>query len=156
MKNRDILEHFFSALQRADTDALSYYYDSEVHYNCPLYGLLQGDAVMARWKLFFSEVSDYSFSFGNIQLLDEEYATVDCEASYLFIPSGKKIIHPYKAFLRIQHDKITEQSDAYSLQRWAAQAFGFSATLIGWTGWYQRRLQKKFRKKLQSNKANHL
>ena len=42
---------------------------------------------------------DFSLTFSNIQLLDEEYATCNWVATYTFSKTGRKVVNNIKAFM---------------------------------------------------------
>ena len=91
---------------------------------------------------------DFSLTFSNIQLLDEEYATCNWVATYTFSKTGRKVVNNIKAFMKLKDGKIIEHSDAFNLSKWAARHLGWKGVLFGWTGFMKRKVQKNARKNL--------
>ena len=100
------------------------------------------------WEMLCRNAKEFSLTFSNIQLLDEEYATCNWVATYTFSRTGRKVINSIKAFMKLKDGKIIEHSDAFKLSKWAAQALGWKGVLLGWTGFMKRKIQKNARKNL--------
>jgi len=95
-----------------------------------------------------TNAKDFSLSFSNIQLLDEEYATCNWTATYTFSQTGKKVVNNIKAYMKLKDGLIIEHSDAFKLSKWAAQALGWKGVMFGWMGWMKRRIHQNARKNL--------
>ena len=91
---------------------------------------------------------DFSLTFSNIQLLDEEYATCNWTATYTFSKTGRKVVNHIKAFMKLKDGQIIEHSDAFKLSKWAAQALGWKGAFFGWTGFMKKKIQNNARKNL--------
>ena len=100
------------------------------------------------WEMLCTSARDFSLSFSNIQLLDEEYATCNWTATYTFSKTGNRVVNNIKAFMKLKDGKIIEHSDAFRLSTWIGQALGWKGRLFGWMGWMKRAVQKNARKKL--------
>jgi hypothetical protein len=100
------------------------------------------------WEMLCKNAKDFSLTFSNIQLLDEEYATCNWTATYTFSKTGRRVINYIKAFMKLKDGKIIEHSDGFKLSKWAAQALGFKGVLLGWTGFMKRKIQQNARKSL--------
>lgn len=125
-------------------------YSDDIVFSDPAFGLLEGDEAKAMWEMLCKRGTDLHLDYSNIQLLDEEYATCDWVAKYTFTGTGRKVVNRIKAHMRIKEGKITEHSDAFKLSKWAAQALGWKGTLLGWTGFMKRKIQKNARKNLKA------
>ena len=95
-----------------------------------------------------ANAKDFSLSFFDIELLDEEYATCKWKATYTFSKTGRKVTNSIKAYMRLKDGAIIEHSDAFRLSTWLAQAFGWKGLVFGWTGFMKRAVQKNARKNL--------
>jgi hypothetical protein len=100
------------------------------------------------WEMLCRNAQEFSLTFSNIQLLDEEYTTCNWVATYTFSKTGRKVVNNIKAFMKCKDGLIVEHSDAFKLSKWAAQALGWKGALFGWMGWMKR--------KIQSNAKNNL
>jgi len=146
--NKQVIEQFYSAFQQLDHRAMNSCYSDDIVFSDPAFGLLRGDEAKAMWEMLCTNAKDFSLTFSNIQLLDEEYATCNWVASYTFSKTGRKVVNHIKAFMKLKDGKIIEHSDAFKLSKWAAQALGFKGVLFGWTGFMKRRIQLNARKSL--------
>ncbi len=148
MANQDLIEKFYSAFQKLDYQTMNSCYSDDIVFSDPVFGLLRGEEVKYMWEMLCTNAKDFSLTFSNIQLLDEEYATCNWVATYTFTKTGRKVVNNIKAFMRFKDGKIIEHSDAFKISRWASQALGVKGSLFGWTGFMKRGIQKMARKNL--------
>ena len=158
--NTDIISKFYSAFQQLDHQAMNSCYSDDIVFNDPVFGLLRGDEAKAMWEMLCKNAKDFSLTFSNIQLLDEEYATCNWVATYTFSKTGNKVVNKIKAFMKLKDGKIIEHSDAFRLSTWIGQALGWKGKLFGWMGWMKRKVQKNARKNLvkfieRKNQSDH-
>lgn len=146
--NVDVISKFYTAFQKLDYQTMNSCYSDDIVFNDPAFGLLRGDEAKAMWEMLCKNAKDFSLTFSNIQLLDEEYATCNWVAIYTFSKTGRRVINNIKAFMKLKDGKIIEHSDGFKLSRWAAQALGFKGVLLGWTGFMKRKIQQNARKNL--------
>jgi hypothetical protein len=123
-------------------------YSDDIVFNDPAFGILRGDEARAMWEMLCKNAKDFSLTFSNIQLLDEEYATCNWIATYTFSRTGRRVVNNIKAHMLLKDGKIIEHSDGFKLSKWAAQALGFKGVLLGWTGFMKRKIQQNARKNL--------
>jgi ketosteroid isomerase-like protein len=145
---KKVIEKFYTAFQRLDYVTMNACYSDDIIFSDPVFLTLQGDEVRAMWEMLCRNAKDFTLTFSDIELLDEEYATCQCTAIYTFSKTGRRVTNHIKAFMRIRDGKIIEHSDAFRLSTWIAQAFGWKGFLFGWTGFMKRAVQKKARKRL--------
>lgn len=146
--NQQVIEQFYSAFQKLDYRAMNSCYSEDIVFSDPAFGLLRGDEARYMWEMLCTNARDFSLTFSNIQLLDEEYATCNWVANYTFSKTGRKVVNHIKAFMKLKDGKIIEHSDAFKLSTWAAQALGWKGALLGWTGFMKRKIQQNARKNL--------
>lgn len=146
--NKQVIANFYTAFQKLDHQAMNSCYSEDIVFSDPAFGLLRGEEAKAMWEMLCTNAKDFSLTYSNIQLLDEEYATCNWVASYTFSKTGRKVVNHIKAFMKLKDGKIIEHSDAFKLSKWAAQALGFKGVLFGWTGFMKRRIQLNARKSL--------
>ena len=148
--NEVLISRFYMAFQQLDYKTMQDCYSDNPVFSDPVFGLLQGQEVKAMWEMLCKNAKNFSLSFSNIQLLDEEYATCNWTAKYTFTKTGRKVVNKVKAHMRIKNGKIIEHSDAFRLSEWAAQALGLPGILFGWTGFVKRKIRKNARKNLEA------
>ena len=116
-------------------------YSEHPVFNDPVFGIIEGEEVRAMWEMLCKNARDFSLTFSNIQLLDEEYATCNWTASYTFSKTGRKVVNEIKAYMRIQNGKITEHTDYFKFWKWSRQALGISGLLLGWSGYLKNKVR---------------
>lgn len=147
--NAQIIETFYTAFQKLDHQTMNSCLSDDIIFSDPAFGLLEGDDVKAMWEMLCRHAFDFKLTFSNIELLDEEYATCNWTASYIFSKTGRKVVNHIKAYMRFKDGKIIEHSDGFKLSKWAAQAFGWKGELFGWTNFMKKRIQMNARKSLE-------
>ena len=146
--HKELIERFYTAFQKLDYTTMNNCYSDDIMFSDPAFGMLRGDEVKSMWEMLCTRAKDFSLTFSNIQLLDEEYATCNWVATYIFTGTGRKVVNSIKAHMRIKDGKIIEHSDAFKLSKWAAQALGWKGALLGWTSFMKRKIQQNARKNL--------
>ncbi len=146
--NSEVISKFYTAFQQLDHQTMNSCYSGDIVFNDPAFGLLRGDEAKYMWEMLCKNAKDFSLTFSNIQLIDEEYATCNWVATYTFSKTGRKVVNYIKAYMKLKDGKIIEHSDAFKLSNWAAQALGFKGVLFGWTGFMKRKIQQNARKSL--------
>lgn len=146
--NKNLVERFYDSFSKLDADSMNDCYAAHPIFNDPAFGVLQGDEVRAMWKMLCKNARDFSLSYSNIQLLDEEYATCDWVATYTFSKTGRKVVNRIKAHMRIQEGKITEHSDLFDIWKWSSQALGLPGKLLGWSGYMKNKIRYNAKKGL--------
>lgn len=146
--NTDIIDKFYTAFQKLDYQTMNSCYRDDILFNDPAFGILRGEEAKSMWEMLCKNAKDFSLTYYNIQLLDEEYATCSWVARYTFSKTGRKVVNSIKAHMLLKDGKIIEHSDAFKLSKWAAQALGLKGVLLGWTGFMKRKIQQNARKNL--------
>ncbi|MEN9686710.1 MAG: hypothetical protein RLZZ28_2496 [Bacteroidota bacterium] len=141
--NEETIHHFYTAFQQLDYAAMQRCYSDDAVFNDPAFGLLDAHETRAMWEMLCKRAKDFSLTYGNIQLLDEEYATTDWAASYLFSRSGRRIVNRITAHMRFKDGLIIEHTDAFDIYKWSRQAFGLPGLLLGWTSFMHKKIQRK-------------
>lgn len=149
MNHTEIINRFYTAFQQLDYKTMQSCYSDDAVFSDPAFGLLDTAHTRAMWEMLCKRAKDFSLVYGNIQLLDEEYATCDWTASYVFSATGRRVVNKVRAHMRLKDGKIIEHSDAFAIYRWSRQALGIPGLLFGWTAWMNRRVQKQARTSLE-------
>lgn len=147
--NEALIRRFYTAFQQLDYATMQQCYSSDAIFNDPVFGILQGYEVPAMWEMLCKNAKDFSLSFSDIQLLDEEYATCRWTAVYTFSKTGRRVTNNIKAHLRIQNGFITEHTDQFNFHQWSRQALGLPGLLLGWSGYLKNKVRANARKNLE-------
>jgi len=153
-ENKRLIERFYSAFQKLDYSTMQNCYSEHPIFNDPVFGILEGEEVGGMWEMLCKNARDFSLSFSNIQLLDEEYATCNWTANYTFSKTEKKVVNHIKAYMRIQNGKITEHTDHFNFWKWSRQALGIPGLLLGWSSYLKRKVRINAHKGLEKFLAN--
>ncbi len=148
--NEALIVKFYTAFQQLDYTTMQQCYSDDAIFNDPAFGLMDADHTRAMWKMLCTRAKDFSLRFGDIKILDEEYATCKWEADYLFSQTGRKVHNTITAHMRIQNGLITEHTDDFNLYRWSRMALGLKGILLGWTGFVQNKIRLNARRSLEN------
>lgn len=155
--NKQIIEKFYSAFQKLDHKTMNECYAEDIVFSDPAFGLLKGDEARRMWEMLCTNARDFSLTFSDIEMLDEEYGTCKWTANYTFSKTGRKVVNHIKAYMKLYEGKIIEHSDAFRLSTWIGQALGWKGVLFGWSGFMKKAVQRSARKSLENfmrNKKN--
>lgn len=152
--NEALITKFYTAFQKRDYSIMQSCYADDIIFNDPAFGILHGDEAKAMWQMLCTNAKDFELSFGNIELLDEEYATCKWTAKYTFSKTGRKVVNNIKAHLRIQNGVITEHTDDFNLYKWSRQALGLPGILLGWSGFMEQKIGNNAKNNLQKFMKN--
>jgi hypothetical protein len=148
--NKQLIERFYNAFQKLDYSVMQDCYSAHPIFNDPVFGIIEGDDVRAMWKMLCKNAKDFSLTYGNIQLLDEEYATCNWTATYTFSRTRRRVVNNIKAHMRIQQRKITEHTDYFDFWKWSRQALGITGLLLGWSGYLKHKVRINALRNLRS------
>jgi len=139
--NTQVIETFYSAFQKLNYSKMQDCYSEHPVFNDPVFGILEGEEVKGMWEMLCKNAKDFSLTYSNIELLDEEYATCRWKATYTFSKTRRKVTNDIKAYMRIQNGKITEHTDFFDFWKWSRQALGVPGWLLGWSGYLKNKVR---------------
>ena len=145
--NEAVIDRFYKAFQKLDYKSMQDCYAEDIIFNDPVFGILEGDKARAMWEMLCKQAKNFSLTYSDIQLLDEQYATCNWIATYTFSKTGRQVVNKIKAHMRLQDGKIVEHTDQFNLRKWCRQALGLPGVLFGWSSL----LQNKVRSQAQRN-----
>jgi ketosteroid isomerase-like protein len=139
--NEELITRFYAAFQQKDYATMQGCYSDDAIFNDPAFGILTDGMVKDMWEMLCKNARDFSLTFSNIQLLDEEYATCNWVANYTFSKTNRPVCNQIKAHMRIQNGKITEHTDHFDIWKWSRQALGVPGLLLGWSGFMKSKIR---------------
>ncbi|MBC7850826.1 MAG: nuclear transport factor 2 family protein [Chitinophagaceae bacterium] len=148
-RNTAVIENFYSAFQRLDYRTMNSCYSDDIMFNDPVFGVLQGDVAKSMWEMLCKSAKDFTLTYSNILLLDDEYATCNWTARYTFSKTKRPVINQIKAHMRLIDGEIVEHTDQFDLWKWSRQALGFPGLLFGWSGYIKNKVAIAARKNLE-------
>jgi ketosteroid isomerase-like protein len=146
--NEQIIERFYTCFAQLDWEGMTALYSDDIIFSDPVFGLLQGAEAKAMWEMLCKQAKDLTLTFSEVRA-DDEYGTCQWVANYTFSATGKKVTNRIKAHMRLVDGKIIEHTDEFGLYRWMRMALGLPGTLLGWSGFMQKKVKNGARQKLQ-------
>ena len=148
--NESILFKFFKAFENVNTIEMCACYHPKIQFNNPIFGSLTTNEVCDMWQMLMdSSVKNLKINFSEIQA-NEYSGTVQWIAKYNFGKKNRKIIHKIQGQFTFKEGFIIKHTDNFDFWKWSMQAYGWKGYLLGWTGFFQKKIQQNA---IQSLKA---
>ena len=141
--NENTIVKFYTAFANADFKTMSECYAKEVHFRDPAFGTLTGEQVTMMWKMLLER------SNGNLKVIfsdckaNEFTGSAHWQATYLFTKTNRTVINKIIAQFQFKDGLIIKQVDDFNIWKWSKQAFGITGYLLGWTGYFQKKIREK-------------
>lgn len=151
-----LIHKFYSAFNDLDVDTMVSCYHKDIHFEDPGFGVLKGERACNMWRMLVGSQKgkDFKVSFSDIQA-NQESGSAHWEAQYNFSKTGRRVHNKIDAKFKFKDGLIIEHIDHFNLYTWSKEALGGSAYLIGWTGFFKKKLQEQTHKTLsQFEKKN--
>ena len=81
---------------------------------------------------------------------NETHGKARWEAYYTFGKKERKVHNVINAEFQFKDGKIINHVDKFNLYKWAKKALGFKGFLVGWTAYFERKLNQKTQKQLSN------
>ena len=144
---QELITIFYSHFQQGNWKGMLGCYHEEVFFYDPVFGNLEGRQVRAMWEMLLSGAQGLQLSFDHVEAADG-YGSCDWVASYIYTPTGKKVVNKARAHFFFSDGKIAEHQDDFNLWKWSSQALGMKGFLFGWTSTWQNEVRNKARRSL--------
>ncbi len=141
--NEATIAKFYTAFANADAVKMSECYHSKVQFRDPAFGLLKEDQVYKMWEMLLKK------SKGNIKIEFSEVKADDFVgsaywiATYNFSKTNRNVVNHVFAEFQFQDSLIIKHTDTFDVWKWSKQAFGITGYLLGWTGFFQKKIQQQ-------------
>ncbi len=99
------------------------------------------------WEMLCVRGKDLRLEFKNIQTNGAQ-ASAEWIAYYTFSVTGRKVVNHVKASFLIENGKIVKHTDVFNFYKWSRQALGIPGTLLGWTGFFKKKVRQGAMKSL--------
>jgi len=149
-KDHNIIKQFYQAFERLDGDHMAACYHNHITFTDPAFGTLRGEDAKNMWRMLCSsqQGKDFKVKASSIQI-SEDKGSAHWEAHYSFGKEKRKVHNIINAQFEIKDGKIIKHIDDFDLYRWSKQAMGMKGYLMGWTGFFQKKLQEQTHMRLQ-------
>ena len=74
---------------------------------------------------------------------DEHSGSCRLEAHYTLSSTGRKVHNIIDAEFQFKDGLIIKHTDSFEFYRWAKMGFGFTGWLLGWTSFFQKKVQAR-------------
>jgi hypothetical protein len=141
--NENLITKFYTAFANADAKTMSECYHPKVHFIDPAFGLLKDQQVSDMWTmLILRSKGNLKIEFSNIKA-DDLTGSANWVATYNFSKTNRNVVNRISAEFTFQDGLIIKHIDNFDVYKWSKQAFGLSGYLLGWTGFFQNKIQEQ-------------
>lgn len=143
IENEKTLIKFYTAIANADTKTMCKFYHGDIQFRNPVLGLLKGNDVCDMWKMLIKKSKgEIKIEFSNIKAT-EYIGSAQWIATYNFSQTNRKVVNVIQSQFQFKDGLIIKQTDEFDTWKWSKQAFGTTGYLLGWTGFFQKKIQKQ-------------
>jgi hypothetical protein len=131
-------------------------YHKNVIFSDPAFGTLTGDDARNMWRMLLERSQgDLKITFSDV-MADEKTGSAKWRAEYTFGQTGQKVVNEITARFEFADGKIIKHTDSFDVWKWSRQALGFKGLLLGWSSFFQRKLNQQTNSQLKkySTKRN--
>ncbi len=146
--NQDLIHTFYAAFDQRDFKTMQSLYADHATFSDPVFTQLDSAGVKAMWEMLLTSAKDLKVSVGNVTA-NEAGGACTWEAFYTFSTTGRKVHNIIQAQFTFANGKIVKHVDRFDFYRWSRMAFGATGVLLGWTSFFQRKVQATANGKLR-------
>jgi ketosteroid isomerase-like protein len=147
--NAETIQRFYTAFAARDAAGMAACYADDVVFSDMAFGELRGAKAGAMWQMLCERGKDLKIEFRDVEA-DDRSGKAHWEAWYTFARTGRKVHNVIDASFEFRDGKIVRHTDSFDLWRWSRQAIGPAGLLLGWTGFFARKLQAQAGQQLES------
>lgn len=141
--NEVLITKFYTAFANADAKTMCECYHPKVHFVDPAFGLIKEEQVSDMWKmLILKSKGNIKIEFSDIKA-DDFTGRAKWIATYNFSKTNRNVINRVSAEFTFQDGLIIKHIDSFDVYKWSKQAFGVTGYLLGWTGFFQKKIQEQ-------------
>jgi hypothetical protein len=141
--NENLIAKFYTAFANADAKTMSECYHPKVHFIDPAFGLLKEEQVSDMWEMLISRSKgNLKIEFSDIKA-DDFSGAAKWVAAYNFSKTNRNVINRVSAEFVFQDGLIIKHTDSFDVWKWSKQAFGVTGYLLGWTGFFHKKIQEQ-------------
>lgn len=141
--NESLITKFYTAFANADAKTMSECYHPKIHFIDPAFGLLKEDQVSDMWKMLIQKSKgNIKIEFSDIKA-DDFSGSARWIATYNFSKTNRQVINNIRAEFVFQDGLIIKHTDSFDVWKWSKQAFGPTGYLLGWTGFFHKKIKEQ-------------
>lgn len=138
---KELITKFYTAFTELDAETMVTCYHPDVVFYDPAFGELKGTRAGNMWRMLCTSQKGKGLTVrhSNVEA-NETKGSANWEAEYNFSKTGRQVHNIIKAEFEFKDGLIIKHTDYFNLHRWAGQAMGLSGQLLGWTGFFKKKL----------------
>lgn len=141
--NENLIAKFYTAFANADAKTMSECYHPKVHFVDPAFGLLKEQEVSLMWEmLILKSKGNIKIEFSDIKA-DDFTGSAKWKATYNYSKTNRKVVNKISAQFVFKDGLIIKHTDSFDIWKWSKQAFGITGYLLGWTGFFQNKINEQ-------------
>ena len=146
---KDVLEKFYLSFEKLDAEGMAACYHDAIEFEDPAFGILKGEKAKNMWRMLCESQKGKNFKikYSGIEILNDK-GKAHWEAYYSFGKTGRKVHNVINAEFEFKDGKIIKHVDNFNLYKWSKQALGIQGLMLGWTGFFKKKLHKQTNKML--------
>lgn len=137
----NLITKFYQSFNNLDAESMALCYHDEIIFEDPGFGVLKGEKAKNMWRMLCDSQKgkDFKVIFSDIKANGSQ-GSAHWEAFYHFSKTGRKVHNKIDATFEFKDGLIVKHTDVFDLHKWSQQALGFSGLLLGWTGFFKKKL----------------
>lgn len=141
--NQNTVIKFYTALGNANATEMCKCYHPKIQFRDPIFGLLKGNDVCQMWKMLIKKSKgDLKIDYSEVKA-DDYLGSASWTATYRFSKTNRKVINSISTKFQFKDGLIIKQNDDFDIWKWSKQALGIKGSLLGWTRFFQKQIQKQ-------------
>lgn len=154
--NEIIISNFYTAFSNGDATKMESFYHSEIQFRDPVFGLLKGKDASKMWEmLLLKSKGAIKIDVSKIKA-DDFSGSAQWVATYHFSQTNRMVVNTVTAKFLFKDGLIIKHTDSFDVWKWAKQAFGLKGFLIGWTGFFKKKVNQQALKSLSNYKQKEI
>lgn len=141
--NEILITKFYTAFSKGDAKSMSECYHPKIQFKDPAFGVLKENQASKMWEmLLLKSKGNIKIEFSNVKA-NAIAGSANWVATYNFSKTNRKVINKISAEFEFLDGLIIKHTDHFDLWSWSKQAFGVSGYLMGWTSFFQKKVQEQ-------------
>lgn len=151
---QQLIAAFYTAFNDRDYATMQESYHADARFEDPVFKQLSCVETKYMWQMLLTQAKDLKVSFSDVKIKNDT-GTCRWEAWYTFSKTGRKVHNAIYAEFEFKDGKIIKHRDAFDLWRWSKQALGVTGSLLGWSAFVRRKIQRAARRSLDIYMHSH-
>lgn len=142
-----LIESFYLAFNNRDFLTMQRAYHDQAQFHDPVFLHLSAEEVKYMWQMLLTQAKDLRVSCSEIKVSGEK-GSCRWDAWYTFSKTGRKVHNIIYAEFEFRDGLIYRHHDVFDLWRWSKQAMGVTGSLLGWSYYVRKKIQRAAKRSL--------